>query len=141
MSYQKHDVTIKWTAPLVSEGILVIFSCNTHTHATHTHRYAVLSQRNIMSAQAINKCSKPFKYDILPFLPSSSPSSSRLKRDTHQLCDRSRDGCSIDPEGGSGGGRGGRGGRLMLQRNCVRSATESLNHTGSSVTRLQNKAQ
>ena len=56
-----------------------------------------------MSVQAINRCSKPFKYDFLPFLPSSSPSSSRLKRDTHQLCDRSRDGRSIDPEGGREG--------------------------------------
>ena len=63
-----------------------------------------------MSVQAINRCSKPFKYDFLPFHPSSSPSSSRLKRDTHQLCDRSRDGRSIDPEGGRGG-EGGGGGR------------------------------
>lgn len=62
------------------------------------HTHTSVAQRNIMSVQAINKCSKPFKYIPCPSSPARP--SSRLKRDTHQLCDRSRDSHSVDPEGG-----------------------------------------
>lgn len=82
----------------------------TYTHAhTHTpHRYAALPQRKIINIQAINRCIKPFKYGFQPFLPGRPPAPPRLKRDTYQLCDRSRDHCSIDPEGGEQGWEEGR---------------------------------
>lgn len=68
--------------------------------------------------------------------------SSMVKRDTHQLYDRSRDRRNIDPEGGRWwvvGDKRGRG-RLMLPRNCVRSVRNSLNHTRNTRLWLQNKS-
>lgn len=118
-------------------------------YMTVMHCWAYGASR--MSGPPSDKRSKPFE----PFFFVPTPSfqvgtahcsiSSRLKRDTHQLYDRSRDRRNIDPEGGSagvwvGGGLEGGRGRLMLPRNCVRSVRNSLNHTRNTRLKLQNKS-
>lgn len=72
---------------------------------------------------------------VIPLLPGSSHSSSRLKHDTRQSCDRSRDG-SIDPEEGKEEGKEGRreGAADVAEkrRQVIRKQPDSYRKLGSS---------